>query len=122
MIDAPESNEAAATSKSQDQPHSSDLNQTRTESDIERISSSLARLSSTSIDGLEGFTSELLELQKFLKAEVERVQGDIESALAGIKIITETIAPFRVSVTAPAPSVANARVVRSGVATWPKAS
>jgi hypothetical protein len=121
-MDVPESNEAAITSRSQQQAHSSDLNQTRTESDIEHISSSLARLSSTSIEGLEGFTSELLELQKFLKIEVERVHEHIESALAGIKIITEIIAPFRASVTSPAPSVANARVVRSGVATWPKAS
>jgi hypothetical protein len=119
-MDAPESNEAAT--RSQQQAHSSDSNQTRTESDIERISSSLARLSSTSIEGLEGFTSELLELQKFLKAEVERVHGDIESALAGIKIIMETIAPFRVSVTSPAASAANSRVVRNGGTTWSKAS
>jgi hypothetical protein len=120
-MDLPDSNEAATTSKSHQQAHPSDSNQARTESDVERISSSLARLSSTSIEGLEGFTSELLELQRFLKIEVERVHGDIESALAGIKIIMETIAPFRASVTSPAPPIANART-RSGVATWPKAS
>jgi hypothetical protein len=34
-------------------------------------------------------------LQKFLKSEVERVQGEIESALAGIKIIVDTIAPWK---------------------------
>ena len=57
--------------------------------------SSVARLTSNSIDGLEGLTAELQELQDFLKSEVERVQGDIESALAGIKIIIETIAPWK---------------------------
>lgn len=64
-------------------------------SDIERFRSSLERLTSSSIDGLEGLTSELQELQKCLKSEVERVQGEIESALAGIKIIVETIAPWK---------------------------
>jgi hypothetical protein len=117
-MDAAEANEAPTNSRSQEQG----LNEARIESDIERIGSSLARLSSTSIEGLEGFTSELLELQKVLKIEVERVHGHIESALAGIKIITETIAPFRASVASPAPAVATSRVARSGVATWSKAS
>jgi hypothetical protein len=63
-------------------------------SDIERFRSSLERLTLSSIDGLEGLTSELQELQKCLKSEVDRVQGEIESALAGIKIIVETIAPW----------------------------
>ena len=34
------------------------------------------------------------QLQTFPKPEVERVQNEIESALAGIKIIIETIAPW----------------------------
>jgi hypothetical protein len=51
------------------------------ENDIERIRSSVTQLASHSIDGLEGLTSELQELQKFLKSEVERVQSEIESAL-----------------------------------------
>ena len=42
--------------------------------DAERIMSSVARLTSSSIDGLEGLSSELQQLQAFLKAEVERVQ------------------------------------------------
>ncbi len=84
-------------------------------SDIERIGASLARLSSTSIEGLEGLTSEMLELQRVLKAEVERVQADIDSALAGIKIIIETIAPFRTKPVNSAP-----RTPRNGVVTWPK--
>ena len=88
---------------------------TKSNSDIERIGASLARLSSTSIDGLEGLTSEMLELQRVLKAEVERVQADIDSALAGIKIIVETIAPFR---TKPVNSLS--RPSRNGVVTWPK--
>ena len=42
--------------------------------DIERIMSSVARLTSSSIEGLENLTSELHELQKFMKTEVARVQ------------------------------------------------
>jgi hypothetical protein len=83
------------------------------ETDAERIKSSIARLTSNSIDGLEGLTSELEELQKFLKSEVERVQGEIESALAGIKIIMETIAPWKSS-SAAAPT--SPRAVRAGPA------
>jgi hypothetical protein len=85
------------------------------ETDAERIRSSVARLTSNSIDGLEGLTSELQELQDFLKSEVERVQGEIESALAGIRIIIETIAPWK-SAQVPPASPANGRPVRAGPA------
>ena len=68
---------------------------TQIEVDAERIRLSVARLTSNSIDGLDGLSSELQRLQTFLKSEVERVQGEIESALAGIKIIIETIAPWK---------------------------
>jgi len=79
---------------------------THIETDAERIRSSVVRLTSNSIDGLEGLSSELQQLQTFLKTEVERVQGEIESALAGIKIIIETIAPWK----------KQARVARAGPA------
>ena len=72
--------------------------------DVERIRSSVARLTSVSMDGLEGLTSELQELQKLLKSEVERVQGEIESALSGINIIMETIAPWKSGPVSPSPS------------------
>jgi hypothetical protein len=85
------------------------------ESDAERIRSSVARLTSNSIDGLEGLTTELQELQGFLKSEVERVQGEIESALAGIKIIIETIAPWKSTPVSPAPQTST-RSVRAGPA------
>jgi hypothetical protein len=84
------------------------------ETDAERIRSSVARLTSNSIDGLEGLTSELQQLQEFLKSEVERVQSEIESALAGIKIIVETIAPWKSTVSLATPT--SARAVRSGPA------
>ena len=87
----------------------------RVENDVERIRSSVTRLASNSIDGLEGLTSELQELQKFLKSEVERVQGEIESALAGIKIIVEAIAPWRITSVEP-PSPPSTRAVRAGPA------
>jgi hypothetical protein len=81
--------------------------------DPERIRSSVARLTSNSIEGLEGLSSELQTLQKFLKSEVERVQGEIESALAGIKIIIDTIAPWK---STPVPSPTSTRVLRAGPA------
>ena len=73
------------------------------ENNVERIQSSIARLSSVSIDGLQGLTSELQNLQTFLNSEVSRVQGEIESALSGIKIIMETIAPWKSPPISPAP-------------------
>jgi hypothetical protein len=65
------------------------------EADPESIKAAIARLTSNSIDGLEGLMSEVQQLQTFLKSEVERVQREIESGLAGIKIIIETIAPWK---------------------------
>src|SRR5262245_25552770 len=57
--------------------------------------SCVVRLTSNSIDGrLEGLSFELRQLQTFLKSEVEQVQSEIVSALPGIKIIIETIAPW----------------------------
>ena len=82
------------------------------ETEVERIRSSITRLTSNSIEGLEGLTTELQELQRFLNSEVQRVQGEIESALAGIKIIIETIGPWKSSPVSLAPPT-NARVVRA---------
>ena len=70
---------------------------------VEGIRSSIAQLTSVSIDGLQGLTSELQELQTFLNAEVSRVQGEIDNALSGIKIIMETIAPWKSPSISPAP-------------------
>ena len=69
----------------------------------ERIRSSVARLTSNSINELEGLTSELQQLQEFLSSEAERVQREIESALAGTKIIVETISPWKSTRASPAP-------------------
>ena len=66
-----------------------------TEKNAERIRTSLARLSSTSIDNLEALTAELKRMQDFVKSEVDAVQRQIEGALAGINIIVETIAPWK---------------------------
>jgi len=86
------------------------------ETDAERIRSSVARLTSNSIDELEGLTSELQALQDFLNAEVARVQGEIQSALDGIKIIIETIAPWKSTADSLA-APKGARPVRGGPAT-----
>ena len=65
------------------------------ENDIERIMSAVTRLTSSSIESLESLTSELFNIQKCLKSEVARVEGEVDNALANIKIIMETIAPLR---------------------------
>ena len=85
------------------------------ETEVERIRGSITRLTSSSIDGLEELTSELQGLQRFLNSEVQRVQGEIENALAGIKIIIETIAPWKSNpVASAAPTSARAVRVNPG--------
>ena len=61
----------------------------------EGFNSSVARLTSNSIDGLQGLVSELQKMQEFLNSEVDKVQRQIDSALAGINIIVETIGPWK---------------------------
>jgi hypothetical protein len=79
----------------------------------ERISSSVARLSSNSIDELQGLASELQKMQDFLKSEVDNVQRQIDSALAGINIIVETISPWK-SIAGSQALASGARNVRPG--------
>lgn len=67
----------------------------QSESNAERITSSVARLTSNSIHELEGLKSELHKLQEFLSSEVGRVQLEIENALGGIAIIVDAIAPWK---------------------------
>jgi hypothetical protein len=61
----------------------------------ERFNSSVARLTSNSIDELQGLSSELQKMQEFLRSEIDSVQRQIDSALAGINIIVETISPWK---------------------------
>ena len=72
-----------------------DVEATQLKSDAERIRSAIARLTSNSIDGLEGLSSELQDLRAFIHSEVQRVESEIDSALAGIKIIIETLEPLK---------------------------
>jgi hypothetical protein len=65
------------------------------EVNTERFNSSVARLTSNSIDDLHKLASELQKMQDFLKTEVDSVQRQIESAVAGINIIVETIGPWK---------------------------
>lgn len=65
------------------------------EINTERFNSSVARLTSNSIDDLHKLASELQKMQEFLKAEVDNVQRQIESAVAGINIIVDTIGPWK---------------------------
>ncbi len=82
------------------------------ENSAERIRASVARLTSNSIEDLEGLKSELQKLQEFLNFETQRVQHEIESALAGITIIVETIAPWKNTTASVTPSNI-ARAVRA---------
>ncbi|WP_426529003.1 hypothetical protein [Bradyrhizobium sp. McL0615] len=61
----------------------------------ERFNSSVARLTTNSIDELHKLAFELQKMQEFLKTEVESVQRQIDSAVAGINIIVETIGPWK---------------------------
>ena len=81
--------------------------------DAERIRSSIVRLTSNSTDGLDSLSSELQALQKFIEFVVVRVKNEIESALAGIKIIIDTIAPWKGAPVSPSTSP---RAVRGGPA------
>jgi hypothetical protein len=67
----------------------------KVEFDGERIKSSVALFSAKSIKELEGLAFELQALQNYLKSETERVQHHIETALAGMQIIMDTISPWR---------------------------
>ena len=98
--------------------HKSKYETTRSNSAIEynaeRIRSSLARLSSSSIDELQALTAELKKMEDFLKSEVDSIHRQIEGALAGINIIIETIAPWKNS--SPSAPTMNARAFRVGPA------
>jgi hypothetical protein len=59
------------------------------------IGAAIARLTSNSIDDLHKLVSELQKMQEFLKSEVESVQRQIDSAVAGINIIVDTIGPWK---------------------------
>src|SRR6201987_1323980 len=59
------------------------------------ISAAVARLTSNSIDELHKLVSELQKMQEFLKSEVDNVERQIDSAVAGINIIVETIGPWK---------------------------
>jgi hypothetical protein len=61
----------------------------------ERIRTSVALLTSKSTKELEGLTFELKGLQEFLKSETERVRREVDNALSGVRIIMDTISPWR---------------------------
>ena len=67
-------------------------NKTPLENNAERIKSSVARLTSNSVEELQALVG---ELQKMQESEVDRVQIQIDSARAGIHIIVETIRPWQ---------------------------
>ena len=75
------------------------------QNDTERTTSSLARLTSNSVDRLDRLTSEIQEMREFLISEGERVQREIANyaqlnqsvALAATKIKTETVGTWKSS-------------------------
>ena len=91
----PSAEPALATHSSKSEPHEKSKASGPLEASAERISSSVAQLTSNSINELQGLVSELQKMQDFLKSEVNNVQRQIDSALAGINIIVETISPWK---------------------------
>jgi hypothetical protein len=75
----------------------------QSEDDTERTKSSLARLTSNSIDRLERLMSEIQQMRDFLRSEGERVQREIVNyeqlnqnvALAATKIEAETVGTWK---------------------------
>jgi hypothetical protein len=89
MSDAPSYSEAA------DGLHSEKSAPVEPAEESKRLQSSVAQFTSKSIKELEGLTFELHGLEEFIKSETERVQGDINNALAGLRVIIDTISPWR---------------------------
>ena len=87
----PSSEQAVATQPSKEKSNPAGPLEITTE----RFNSSVARLTTNSIDELHKLASELQKMQEFLKSEVDSVQRQIESAVAGINIIVETIGPWK---------------------------
>jgi hypothetical protein len=117
MVETNQAEEKLMNSPAPEESPLSAKSDIKIEIDAERIRSSIARLTSNSIDELEKLTSELGELQEFLKSETGRVQREIDSILAGIGIIIETIAPWKTT------DVANAQSTRANgrdkIKRWP---
>jgi hypothetical protein len=105
----PASEEVVATQSNKEKSNPS----SPLEISAERFNSSVARLTSNSIDELHQLASELQKMQEFLKSEVESVQRQINSAVAGINIIVETIGPWKNMAGAQTPASGN-RPVRAG--------
>ena len=90
MSDAPSYSEAA------DGLHSEKSAPVEPAEELKRLQSSVAQFTSKSIKELEGgLTFELHGLEEFPPSETERVQGDINNALAGLRVIIDTISPWR---------------------------
>jgi hypothetical protein len=110
LMNSPTPEEVTEKSLSVESALPAQTTHTKIEFDAERIRSSVARLASNSIDDLEKLTSELQQLQEFLKSETERVKDQIGDVLAGIRIIMETIAPWKTTgVAGPQNTHANGR-------------
>jgi hypothetical protein len=98
-------NDARSESEAADRSHSEEpISEERAESEIgsaavkyegERIKASVALLTSKSIEELQGLIFELKGLQGFLKSETERVQREVDNALSGVRVIMDTISPWR---------------------------
>ena len=105
----PPSEEAVATQANKEKSNPS----SPLEASAERFNSSVARLTTNSIDELHKLAFELQKMQEFLKSEVESVQRQIDSAVAGINIIVETIGPWK-SMASPQTPPPGTRGARAG--------
>jgi hypothetical protein len=88
--------ERGSTASQRAKPH------VHADTEAEKIPSTLARMTAKSFEELEGLVAELQEVREFVKSEGERVQREIanytqlnQSAWAAVKIISETIGPWK---------------------------
>ena len=72
------------------------------DTESERMRATITRMTSSSARELDGLVSEIQEVREFLNSESERVQREIanyaqlnQRALAVIKMITQTISPWK---------------------------
>jgi hypothetical protein len=77
----------------------------------ERFNSSVARLTTNSIDDFTQLAAELQKMQEFLKSS-RKCAAQIDSAVAGINIIVETIGPWK--------SIAGSQTLPSGTPLRPR--
>ena len=94
----PESSKPESSKPESSKPESSKPESSKPSGPLDHNAERIGQIRSSasgSIEELQGLVSELRKLQEFLKSGVDSVQRQIDSALAGINVIVETIGPWK---------------------------